>query len=58
MTSLLYSSGFLRDEQLLIAKLKGAGGRGRGGTLISKASTKGAYLRGSRNSEVHGEYLI
>lgn len=57
MTSLLYSSGFLRDEQLLIAKLKGAGGRG-GGTLISKASTKGAYLRGSRNSEAHGEYLI
>lgn len=56
MTSLLYSSGFLRDEQLLIAKLKGAGGRG--GTLISKASTKGAYLRGSRNSEAHGEYLI
>ena len=54
MTSLLYSSGFLRDEQLLIAKLKGAGG---GGTLISKASTKGAYLRG-RNSEAHGEYLI
>ena len=53
MTSLLYSSGFLRDEQLLIAKLKGAGG-----TLISKASTKGAYLRGSRNSEAHGEYLI
>lgn len=55
MTSLLYSLGFLRDEQLLIAKLKGAGG---GGTLISKASTKGAYLRGSRNSEAHGEYLI
>ena len=54
MTSLLYSLGFLRDEQLLIAKLKGAGG----GTLISKASTKGAYLRGSRNSEAHGEYLI
>lgn len=57
MTSLLYSSGFLRDEQRLIAKLKGAGGRG-GGTLISKASTKGAYLRRSRNSEAHGEYLI
>lgn len=55
ITSLLYSSRFLSDEQLLIVKLKGAGG---GGTLISKASTQGAYHREQRNSEGHGEYLI
>ena len=56
ITSLLYSSRFLSDEQLLIVKLKGAGGGG--GTLISKASTQGAYHREQRNSEGHGEYLI